>query len=353
MRTNGSALGAMARARGNLGRRRDQSRLDQARAGDEAEMRHLGGEAGEVAGAGDKRGAPHEGAAAVLAAEQSRAFEIAERVADGDAAHAEHGAKLVLGGDTAAGRPFAVFDALAYRLLDLMPERLGPAPVELGEGDRLAHRRRHQSGAAAAATAAPTRAAPAPKAPTRTSMPRRCGGRCRRSASRISGMRTSAERRDAAGKEHGRRVEQRHRPGKRSAERLRRRGDARRARGARRARAAAMRAAPSLKPEHAGGAVEGPAGGDAFEPAAPLVAGIVDIGARPAEGAGPAMRAADDPAAGEHRRADAGADRRGGWRRQDRRRRRAVASASRAICASLPAATGRPGKTPARSSPSR
>ena len=56
-------------------------------------------------------------------------------------------------------------------------------------------------------------------------------------------------------------------------------------------------------------AVERAAGGDALQPAAAILAGVVHVGARPPERAGAAARTGNDAAVGEHRRAYAGADR--------------------------------------------
>ena len=57
------------------------------------------------------------------------------------------------------------------------------------------------------------------------------------------------------------------------------------------------------------GGVEHRAGGMPFEPAVTVVAGVVDVGARPSERRRRAVAAAQDPPAAEHGRADARADR--------------------------------------------
>src|SRR3954463_10932944 len=116
-------------------------------------MSHLLGEAGELARAGDQRRAAHEGAAAVLAPEQPVLLEIAQRVAQRDAAYPEHRAEPVFGRDLVARRPFTALDHGADRLLDLVPERLRPPAVGLRIG-LLAHRKRLHSLPAAPASAA-------------------------------------------------------------------------------------------------------------------------------------------------------------------------------------------------------
>ena len=75
------------------------------------------------------------------------------------------------------------------------------------------------------------------------------------------------------------------------------------------ARAAAISAAPSAWPKPVRDAVERAARGDALQPAAAILAGIVHVGARPTERTGAAARSGNDAAIGEHRRAYAGADR--------------------------------------------
>ena len=67
----------------------------------------------------------------MLAPQQPGLLEVAQRVADGDAADAQHLAEPILVGNLVPSGHVAVVDQRAQRLLGLVPERLGPAAVRL------------------------------------------------------------------------------------------------------------------------------------------------------------------------------------------------------------------------------
>ena len=77
---------------GDLGVGDGQAAIQNARAGAHADQAHLLGKAGEFTRAGNQRCAAHKGAAAVFAAQQAALLQIAQRMAQGDAAHTEFGA---------------------------------------------------------------------------------------------------------------------------------------------------------------------------------------------------------------------------------------------------------------------
>jgi hypothetical protein len=101
--------------------RRHQARFEQPRARGQRQRLHFVGEAREAPHARDHRRRSHEGAASVLAPEQARLFEVAQRMPHGDARNPQHVAEAVFVGNLRAGNPFAAFDQLAQRHLGLVP----------------------------------------------------------------------------------------------------------------------------------------------------------------------------------------------------------------------------------------
>ena len=86
-----------------------------------AERSHLFAEAGQTSGACDDAGATQECASTMLAIDETARFQIAQRVPHGDPAHAEQIAQFVLAGQLCTLQPYPHVDALADRLLDLVP----------------------------------------------------------------------------------------------------------------------------------------------------------------------------------------------------------------------------------------
>ncbi len=275
----------------------------------EAEDGHLLAEAGQGPGAGDEAGRADERAAAVLAAQDACRLEVGEGVAHGDPADPEEVGELVLAGDARPGCPRAAVDRRPDRLLDLVPQRLGAAPVGAG------HRRHqpltcHQSGPRRAATRAPISPADGPSAPPTTSMSRRCGGSWRVSAACSAGASASTASaspplmitRPGSSRATA--------PASAVPSAVPTPIERRPAQPASPATAAATSPATvDRRVQRRPGGVEHRPGGVPFEPAVAVVAGVVDVGARPAERRRRPVAAAQDPPAAEHGRADAGADR--------------------------------------------
>ena len=92
---------------GDADARRHDLLRQHARADGEAQRRHFVGEAGETTRAGDDGGAAHEGAAAMLAPKQTERLEIAQGVANRDAADVIGLAELLFRQDLIAWLPMA------------------------------------------------------------------------------------------------------------------------------------------------------------------------------------------------------------------------------------------------------